>query len=67
MSIKAHDIFALVIKLLGVDWQPKHITIGLFHTSETTRQVLAKHVITLLDENGFLKKLLFMLKMKGKT
>jgi len=53
MSIKAHDIFALVIKFLGVDWQPKHITIGLFHTSETTRQVLAKNVSTLLDENGF--------------
>jgi hypothetical protein len=53
MSKKTHDIFALVINFLGVDWQPKHITIGLFHTSEIIRQVLAKKVITLLDEFGF--------------
>ncbi len=65
MSIKAHDIFALVIKFLGVDWQPKHITIGLFHTSETTRQVLAKNVITLLDEYGFLKKIVVYVKDEG--
>ncbi len=30
MSKGVHDIFALVIKILGSDWQPKQITIGLF-------------------------------------
>ncbi len=36
-----------------VDWQPKHITIGLFDAYETTWQVLAKNLTTLLDEYGF--------------
>ncbi len=33
MSKGAHDIFALVIKNLGCDWQPKQVTIGLFNTT----------------------------------
>ncbi len=33
MSKGAHDIFALVIKKLGCDWQPKQVTIGLFNTT----------------------------------
>jgi hypothetical protein len=65
MSKKAHDIFALVINFFGVDWQPKHIIIGLFHTSETTRQVLAKNVITLLDEYGFFIKIVVYVKDEG--
>jgi hypothetical protein len=36
MSKGTHHIFVLVINFLGVDWQPKHITIGLFKASETT-------------------------------
>jgi hypothetical protein len=36
MSKGTHDIFAFVINFLGVDWQPKHITIGLFEAIETT-------------------------------
>jgi hypothetical protein len=30
MSKGAHDLFALVINFLGLDLQPKHVTIGLF-------------------------------------
>jgi hypothetical protein len=30
MSKGAHDIFALVIKILGFNWQPKQVTIDLF-------------------------------------
>jgi hypothetical protein len=30
MSKGGHDIFALVINFLGIDWQPKHVTLGLF-------------------------------------
>jgi hypothetical protein len=37
MSKREFDIFALVINFLAVDWQPKHIIIGLFKTSETIR------------------------------
>jgi hypothetical protein len=31
-----HDIFALVINFLGVDWKPKHITFGPFNAKYTT-------------------------------
>jgi hypothetical protein len=30
MSKGTYDVFTLVIKFLGSDWQPKHVTIGLF-------------------------------------
>jgi len=35
MSKEAYDVFALVINFLGSDWQPKHVTIGLFDAIET--------------------------------
>jgi hypothetical protein len=41
MSKVRHDIFALVINFLGVDWQPKHITFGLFKRTNTNGQTLA--------------------------
>jgi hypothetical protein len=42
MSKGAYDIFALVIKFLGAYCQPKHIAIGLFEASNTSRHALAK-------------------------
>jgi hypothetical protein len=40
MDVKGNicDIFALLKNFLGVDWQQKHIIIGLFKKSETTWQ-----------------------------
>ncbi len=52
MFKKTYDVFALVINFLGSDWQPKHVTIGLFKTIETTSQTLAKNLIELLDKYG---------------
>jgi hypothetical protein len=37
MSKGVHDIFALVINLLGSNWQPKQVTINLFEATKTTR------------------------------
>ncbi len=37
MSKGAHNIFALVINFLGFDWQPKHVTIGLFEAIKIIR------------------------------
>jgi hypothetical protein len=42
MSKGVYDIFALVIKFLGAYCQPKHIAIGLFEASNTSRHALAK-------------------------
>jgi len=41
----ANDVFALVIKNLNSDGQPKHVTIGLFETTKTIGQALAKSLI----------------------
>ncbi len=48
----AYDVFALVIKFLNSDWQPKHVTLGLFEATKTSRQTLAKSLIELLDKYG---------------
>jgi hypothetical protein len=42
MSKAGHDIFALVINFLKDDWQPKHITFGLFEPIDITGHTLAK-------------------------
>jgi hypothetical protein len=34
----AYDVFALVTIFLNNDWQPKHVTIGLFEATKTTGQ-----------------------------
>jgi hypothetical protein len=44
MFKKIYGVFALVINYLGSDWQPKHVTIGLFEAIETTSQTFAKNL-----------------------
>jgi hypothetical protein len=36
MSKRAHDFFALIVQFLRLDWMPKHVTIRLFETIETS-------------------------------
>jgi hypothetical protein len=64
MDVKGNtcDIFALLKKNLRLDWQPKHIIMGLFKRSETTWQLLARNLITLLDEYEFKNKFLVYVK-----
>jgi hypothetical protein len=52
------------MKILNSDGQPKHVTIGLFETTKTIGQALAKSLIQLLDKYGLTKKILLMSKMK---
>jgi hypothetical protein len=56
MFKRTYDVFALVINFLVSDWQPKHVTIGLFKTIETISQALARNLIELLDKYGLWKK-----------
>jgi hypothetical protein len=42
MSKGAYDVFALVINFLNNDWQPKHVTIGLFEVTKTIGQTLVR-------------------------
>jgi hypothetical protein len=44
MSKGAHNIFALVVKFLRVDQQPKHVIIELFEANEIIKQILTKNL-----------------------
>jgi hypothetical protein len=59
-----YDLFALVIKILGINWQPNHIAIGLFQASHTFGHALTKDLIKLLSKYDLKKKSLLMLKTK---
>ncbi len=50
---------------MSSDRQPKHVTIGLFETTETTSQTLVKSLIKLLDKYGLRKKIIAYVKDKG--
>ncbi len=56
MPKAGHDIFALVIKFLRDDWQPKQITLGLFEQINITGKFLAKMLIKLLDNYDLKEK-----------
>jgi len=47
----AHDVFALVINILGFDWKlvVKQVILSLFKTIETIGQTLTRNFIDLLD------------------
>jgi hypothetical protein len=47
ISKGTYDNFALVINFLGTNWQPNHITIGLFEGMNTFGQTLIKDFIEL--------------------
>jgi hypothetical protein len=44
MSKGGYDIFTFMINFLKVDWQPKHITLGLFNAKDNSGQTLAKNL-----------------------
>ncbi len=64
MSKGMHDIFALVIKFLGVDWQPKHVTFGFFEVANIFEKTLAKNLIELLEKYKLRKNITYV-KDKG--
>jgi hypothetical protein len=60
ISKGAVDIFALVINFLGIDWQPKHVTLGLFEFTNIDGKTLIKNLIELFEKCNSKKRLLFM-------
>jgi len=50
MSKGAYDVFALVINFLNNDWQPKHVSIGLFEMTKIIDQALARSLTKLLNK-----------------
>jgi len=65
MSKGAHDVFVLVINFWGSNWNPKHVTLGLFEIVATTGQTLARNLIKLLDAYGLRNKIITYVKDEG--
>jgi hypothetical protein len=65
MSKGVDDIFAFVINFLRVDWQPKHILIGLFEAYDTSMHALAKDLTRLLNKYDLRKKNISYVKDEG--
>jgi hypothetical protein len=54
-----------VINFLRHDWQPKHITLGLFKPTNLTRQTLVKKSTKLLDNYALRRKIIVYVKDEG--
>jgi hypothetical protein len=39
--IGAYDVFVVVVNFLFCNWEPKHVTIGLFETTTTSNATMA--------------------------
>jgi hypothetical protein len=53
----------LVIKILGVNWQPKHITIRLFETTHIICHALVTSLIYFLNKHGLRMKIMVYVKV----
>ncbi len=58
----ACDVFTMVISFFIEKWQPQRITIQLFEANETTRHVMVKILIELLDQYDLRKKIITYVK-----
>jgi len=54
-----------MINFLSSDWQPEHVTIGLFEVTKTIGQTLARSLTKLLDKYGLRKKIIVYVKNEG--
>jgi hypothetical protein len=62
-----HDICAFVINFLGSNWQPKHITIGLFKVTKNIGQTLVNNLTKLFDQYGLRNKIIAYVKCRNPT
>jgi hypothetical protein len=65
MSKGAHDIFALVINLLGFDWYLEQVTIYLFKATKTIGQALADNLTIFFLSIWIEKKIIRYVKNEG--
>jgi hypothetical protein len=65
MNKGARDMFALVINFLTLDWEPKHVTIGLFKAKDTIGINLASQVQILFEKYNLINKIICYAKDEG--
>jgi hypothetical protein len=64
MNKGALDTFALVINFLTLDWEPKHVIIGLFEAKRTSGVSLVDQLQSMF-EYKLINKIIFHVKDEG--
>jgi hypothetical protein len=65
MNKGALDNFTLVINFLTLNWEPKHVTIGLFEAKGITRINLVNQLQVLFEEYKLINKFFCYVKNEG--
>jgi hypothetical protein len=65
MSKGARDTFAFVTIFLTLDWEPKHVTIGLFKAKDTIGINLASQLQVLFEKYNLITKIICCAKDEG--
>ncbi len=65
MSKGAHDIFAMVVNFMSINWEPKHATIRLFEANDTSDANMTMKLKQIFDKFGFTQKILAYVKNEG--
>jgi hypothetical protein len=50
MSKTAHDVFAVVVHFVSTNWEPKHITVGLFETNDMNAATMVSKLKHIFDK-----------------
>jgi hypothetical protein len=58
MNKGAFDTFALVINFLTLDWEPKHVTIGLFEAKDIVELPYANQLQVLFEKYKLTNKII---------
>jgi hypothetical protein len=57
MSKGARNIFVMIVNFLSTNWEPKHITIGLFDANDTNGATMAVKLKHIFDKFAFTHKI----------
>ncbi len=67
MFARVRDMFDVVVNFLSSNWEPKHVTIGLFKAIKTNGAATAIKLRALLDKFFLTNVFLHMLKTRAPT
>jgi hypothetical protein len=65
MSKRAFEIFAMIVNFLSTNWEPNHITIGLFEANDMNGAIMVVKFKHVLDKFALMHKIVAYVKDKG--
>jgi hypothetical protein len=61
----AFIVFAVIVNFLSTNWEPKHITIGLFEANDTNGATMVVKFKHILDKFALMRKIVAYVKDEG--